>query len=277
MHPFVKDVGKFVIDCAQEAYVVAAKATGLIDYPVPPNSNMRRTSSSWITHYYQSGINTGLPIATACRLHRLDLRPGTRVLDFGAGVGRQVRFFSKEFPGLKLFACDVEKSHIDWLTNAYPSVECHQSNYLPPLKFGDASLDLIYSVSIFSHITKEHASLWLNEFARIVRPGGMACLTTLGLTANRIAGSKEERSAALRDFGHHHEDYTFITEAKRRSASARLIRQTEMASSCDESYGRTYYTADYVCQHWPSAKWSIAGIAEGVIDGLQDLVVLKRN
>lgn len=277
MLPLAKDAAKFIVNQAQRTYVSVATAMGRIDFPVPPNSNMRRTSSSWIKHYHDSGIRTGLPIVTGAMLAGLDFGSPLKALDFGAGVGRQARYICKHHPNVSLFACDVEKSHMDWMARAYPQVDSYQNSYLPPLKYEDCFFDLIYSVSIFSHIAEEHAIIWLREFARIVRPGGIACLTVLGWPAHRIdAARDEQRGVAMLNEGHFHEDYHFIAEAKRRARQKTLFKETEMASSFDESYGRTFYTPDYLRNHWASQYWDIFGISQGTIDNLQDLIVLKR-
>jgi hypothetical protein len=128
---------------------------------------------------------------------------------------------------------------------------------------------MVYSVSIFSHISEEHALLWLREFGRIVRPGGLACLTTLGLPALRTKmGLDEISERILHQQGHFHKAYDF--NVKRRAS------RTEKAAYFDESYGRTFYTPDYIREHWQLPQWQVVGIAEGTIDALQDLVVLKR-
>ncbi|HZL36514.1 MAG TPA: class I SAM-dependent methyltransferase [Tepidisphaeraceae bacterium] len=278
MFELTKDVAKFFVDRAQSAYVTAAKAVGYIDFPVPPNSNMRRTSSAWIKHYHDSGIRTGLPIATGAMLAGLDFASPLKALDFGAGVGRQVRYFQKHHPDVSLFACDVEKSHMDWMAKAYPQVHSYQNSYLPPLKYEDRFFDLVYSVSIFSHISEEHAALWLQEFARVVRPGGIACLTVLGWNAHRMGEPKDdERHTAMLQEGHFHEKYAFIPDAKRRAEKRTIFKNTQMVSNCDESYGVTYYTPKYVQSRWASNEWEIFGISEGTIDNLQDLIVLRRT
>jgi SAM-dependent methyltransferase len=48
----------------------------------------------------------------------------------------------------------------------------------PPLAFEDASFDLIYAFSVFSHLNEETGISWINDFARLVRPGGAVMVTT---------------------------------------------------------------------------------------------------
>jgi hypothetical protein len=62
---------------------------GVIDFPVPPNHCLRRTSSLTLRHYYESGVTTMMPIITAARIFGVDLDQPVSVLDFGCGVARQ--------------------------------------------------------------------------------------------------------------------------------------------------------------------------------------------
>ena len=89
----LKTVVKALIDKYQAVKVALLRAMGVIDFPVPPNSRMRGTSSSTIRHYYESGLTTTLPIVTAAYIEGLDLRSPAEVLDFGCGVGRQLLHF----------------------------------------------------------------------------------------------------------------------------------------------------------------------------------------
>jgi hypothetical protein len=62
---FLKTIGKAILDQYQAVKVAFLRAIGIIDFPVPPNSRMRGTSSNTIRHYYESGLTTTLPIVTA--------------------------------------------------------------------------------------------------------------------------------------------------------------------------------------------------------------------
>jgi SAM-dependent methyltransferase len=283
MHPLIKDLVKACLDFSQDSYVRAARVFGKFDFPVPPNSNMRRTSSTSIRHYYESGVKTSLPIVTGALLAGLSLGQDKRVLDFGAGVARQIRYFVTHHPKVGLYACDVEGSHMEWVARAYPQVQAHKSSYLPPLKYEDCFFDLIYSVSIFSHVSQGDAFAWLNEFKRILKPRGVACLTILGMTAAKKAGSVRHRDVLFKNHiqsleteGFVHQPYGGISAIKERAAKNRFLKNTDMLGEVDEGYGITYYSKRFIRENWVGHGWELVGIAEGVIDDLQDLVVLRN-
>src|SRR5579871_1214642 len=139
----LKSAAKSGVDQYQAVKVSLLRAMGVIDFPVPPNSRMRGTSSSTIRHYYESGLTTSLPIITAAYIEGLDLRSSLQVLDFGCGVGRQLLQFKRNYPALKLYACDVNNRSIEFIQKAYPDIESYTSAFMPPLKYPDGRFDLV--------------------------------------------------------------------------------------------------------------------------------------
>jgi hypothetical protein len=84
----VKKLLKVGLNAAYVPLNVVLGATVLIDFPVPPNSSLRKTGSKGIRPYFVSGIRTYLPIASAAEWVGLDLRRGgLTILDFGCGGG----------------------------------------------------------------------------------------------------------------------------------------------------------------------------------------------
>jgi SAM-dependent methyltransferase len=49
---------------------------------------------------------------------------------------------------------------------------------MPPTSYPDQMFDLIYSYSVFSHLSEEAHLAWLKEFKRIMKPGGLLIVTT---------------------------------------------------------------------------------------------------
>lgn len=97
-------------------------------------------------------------------------RDGQTVLDFGCGSGRVLRWFAAE-PGLHLVGCDIHRPSVVWLRAAYPStVRLYANEPSPPLPEHDDTFDLIYCVSVFSHVTDW--APWLLDLRRILKPGG---------------------------------------------------------------------------------------------------------
>ncbi len=107
-----------------------------------------------------------------------ELTPQSRVLDFGCGWGRIARFFMRDVKPENIYGVDVLESAVKL---------CHESKLpgqfsvvpnFPPLEFPANSFDVIYAFSVFSHLPETLALQWVQEFSRLLRPGGLIVVTT---------------------------------------------------------------------------------------------------
>jgi len=106
---------------------------------------------------------------------------GTRVLDFGCGSGKVMRHFLPEAAaGCELWGCDIDERSIDWINaELHPPLNAFVNGEVPPLDQPSASFDLVWSVSVFTHLT-DHWAGWLAELHRVLKPGGLAIVSFLG-------------------------------------------------------------------------------------------------
>jgi len=106
------------------------------------------------------------------------LKNGIRILDFGCGWGRTIRFFFKDTDCQNLFGADVDTEMIEFCRR-----EMHCGSYSvvspePPSEFQDDSIDMVYAYSVFSHLAESTSNNWISEFSRILKPGGLLIATT---------------------------------------------------------------------------------------------------
>jgi SAM-dependent methyltransferase len=105
---------------------------------------------------------------------------GRRVLDFGSGAGRTLRHFAEEAELAELWGCDVDRPSIDWMqTNLCPPFHTWASTHNPPLGLEHGTFDLIYAVSVFTHLT-DNSTQWLLELHRMLKPDGLLIATFMG-------------------------------------------------------------------------------------------------
>jgi SAM-dependent methyltransferase len=105
---------------------------------------------------------------------------GIRVLDFGCGAGRVLRQFQDESRDSEFWGCEIDRLSVDWINaNLSPACKAIACNEEPGLPVGDGSFDLIYSISVFTHLT-DHSSGWLLELHRTLAPGGLLLASFLG-------------------------------------------------------------------------------------------------
>jgi SAM-dependent methyltransferase len=112
--------------------------------------------------------------------HGGTLLPTSRVLDFGCGWGRLTRFFLRDVEPGNLVGIDVDETAIADCRETNPWCRFERSTVLPPSGLDSGSFDLVYAYSVYSHLSEEAHLRWLEEFERLLRPGGILLLTTLG-------------------------------------------------------------------------------------------------
>ncbi len=104
-----------------------------------------------------------------------------KVLDFGCGCGRVLRHF-KGISGIQLYGTDYNRMAIQWCQKHLDFASYTVNGLNPPLEYADGSFNLIYVFSIFTHLTESIQLSWMNEFRRVLVPGGYLIISVHGDT-----------------------------------------------------------------------------------------------
>ncbi len=128
-------------------------------------------------------------------LERNGIEPRGDVFDFGCGCGRVLRWWwLSGRPDVRLHGSDINAELISWCQEQLPFAETKVNGLQPPLPFADDSFDLVYTISIFTHLPEGDQRPWLEELMRVIKPGGHLILTTAGSAyADELTG--EDRRA----------------------------------------------------------------------------------
>ncbi len=101
------------------------------------------------------------------------------VLDFGCGAGRAIRHLLPLAPECDLWGSDIDPRCIEWdKQHLSPPASFVVNGEVPPLPFPDGKFDLVYALSVFTHISTHWAG-WLLELNRILAPDGRLVLTIM--------------------------------------------------------------------------------------------------
>ncbi len=102
----------------------------------------------------------------------------TKLLDAGSGWGRIIRFFMKDITPSNLKGCDVSPRSIDICNSCFRGeLNFQLINPLPLTPYEDDCFDIIEGYSVFTHLSYYAVTLWMHEYFRILRPGGMLAMT----------------------------------------------------------------------------------------------------
>ena len=120
------------------------------------------------------------------------------VLELGCGEGRGIDVILKKCKSYT--AIDKIKSVIDELSLKYKKNNFSASNFPPLKRIQDNTIDTIISFQVIEHINNDE--LFVSEIKRILRPGGIALITTpnINMTLTRNPWHiREYTSKQLRD------------------------------------------------------------------------------
>ena len=98
------------------------------------------------------------------------------VLDFGCGCGRVLLWVNTK-EKTKFFGTDISKTAISWCKRNIDDIKCSSNKQLPPLNFSDNFFDVIYGISVFTHLNEEEQFRWLNELERILKTEGFLLIS----------------------------------------------------------------------------------------------------
>jgi ubiquinone/menaquinone biosynthesis C-methylase UbiE len=141
--------------------------------------------------YYTESIETAQWIVNLINKH-IELKD-RKILDWGCGPGRVIRHLPSVIGnGCSYYGTDYNAKSIDWCSKNIPDIHFNTNTLEAKLPYEDNFFDIIYGISIFTHLSEQMHQEWYNELYRILKPGGLMLFTTHGdlfrtkLTDNEI-------------------------------------------------------------------------------------------
>lgn len=191
-----------------------------------------------------------------CRYAGREVTASTRLLDFGCGWGRILRLFMKDVRPENLLGIDSTSRFLLEARRFNPALAFLQGGISPPTVLSSASLDLVVSWSVFSHLDEFLAGHWIREFHRLLLPGGLAVITTQSRRFIAFCAEQRARRAAGIRLEHGWYDLcadSFLDEARAnaRYDAGRFLHATPVKRPHPGShYGEAIIPRAYVTQRW---------------------------
>lgn len=166
--------------------------------PVPPGQLLYLASTTRnVPHFLEGGLAAADSLRSALARTGRPIESMRDILDFGCGCGRVLRHW-QDLRGTTVHGSDYNPKGVEWVAANLPWVTAHVNGLKPPLPFADASFDFVYALSVFTHLPADLQASWIAELRRVLRPGGILAISTMGAAyANRL--SPEELRAFERD------------------------------------------------------------------------------
>jgi SAM-dependent methyltransferase len=119
-------------------------------------------------------------IQSALRKVGRELESFKRILDFGCGCGRTLVHMKNLAPDAQFDGTDIDGKAIDWCKQNLKFGSFSLGKETPPIDYAADTFDLIYVISVFTHLDEDYQFRWLEELRRIAKPGATVVLTVNG-------------------------------------------------------------------------------------------------
>jgi len=181
------------------------------------------------------------------------------VLEWASGSGRLTQHLIAR--GLDVTGIDIDGEAVGWCQSAWPGAGFIQVPLSPPTPLPSAHFGLMIGISVLTHLTRAQEAAWLQDMARVIRPGGYAAVTISGLTALQ----NYDDAVLLRDL--------LATGISDRTRGHLL---DPVLGAANSYYRETLHTQKWIAAMWP-ASFELVAIHDGAHLGQQDLVILRRR
>jgi SAM-dependent methyltransferase len=189
---------------------------------IPPPALMRQEGIDVLEEWFRWGEEWSMLLRVYGEITRI-----SSVLEIGCGLGRTAfplrfilssqgsyegfeivqnkvaflkRTFERKYPNFRFTWADIHNTYYN------TSGQIKSTNYRFP--YPDASFEIVYAASVFTHMLPESVAHYIRESARVLKPGGR-CVFSFFLVDNYRPGQPRPLSFAdpLFNFDHPYRDY----------------------------------------------------------------------
>ena len=168
---------------------------------LPPDYYLYETYKLDYKEYVEDGT-LGAKEISEWTLKHIPQQNTLKVLEWGCGVSRICRHIHTFFPpSTQVFACDINKNMIDWNKKNIQNISFEVTDYTPPTNYLPNNFNMIFGLSVFTHIEINLQESWLAEIHRILNIDGIFLFSTHGnLHLSKL--TKGEKEILNRDGGY---------------------------------------------------------------------------
>ncbi|MEM9506586.1 MAG: class I SAM-dependent methyltransferase [Cyanobacteria bacterium P01_E01_bin.35] len=222
----------------------------------PPDLRARVHGAEELAAFHKIGEVVAGDLEGTIKSLDLELNDRSNILDFGCGCGRIISWFQDLHPKSKFYGTDIDGEAITWCQeNLAAWGNFSVNDAMPPLSYPDQFFDLLYSISIFTHLPEEMQFAWLQELQRVCKPGAYLLLTVHG--EHLFPKNAESAKIEFENNGF----YYWIEK---------------YSNGLPEFYQTSFHTETYIRDRW-SKFFEIEQIVPKGIANHQDLIICKNT
>jgi SAM-dependent methyltransferase len=147
--------------------------------PIPPaRLVILVTGTPDIGWFFEGGARAAESIRSILGKNGIDIGQTRALLDFGCGCGRVARHWQRL--QAEVHGCDFNRRLVGWCRRHLRFARFEGNALRPPLPYPDGRFDLVYALSVFTHLPEDLQGPWMDELRRVLAPGGHVILSVHG-------------------------------------------------------------------------------------------------
>jgi SAM-dependent methyltransferase len=242
--------------------------------PLPPDELIDRVVSGFSNDdaegaralFLKSGQRSLEDLVQALAAVGHEIGEHQRILEFGCGCGRIMRWMRDFASTSTLIGTDIDERAIAWASDNLPFATFHVNAGLPPTHYRDSEFDLIINHSVFTHLDESYQDSWLAELHRITAPDSLLVLSTHGEHAFAIAEQQLAADSPQK------RQWRSILE---RDGILHTREDAYTGSSFPDFYHTTFHAPRYIFEHW--SRWfDVLAVLPRSSLNFQDQIVLRH-
>ncbi|MFZ2785258.1 MAG: methyltransferase domain-containing protein [Sediminibacterium sp.] len=156
--------------------------------PTPPDRHLFETFQLHYEKYFSDGKLAAAEIMHWYAAYRNTNHPS--ILDWGCGTGRVIQHIPVVAPEAVCYGCDSNSSRVAWSRNHIRGIQFSAVSGVT-LPYTDHQFNLIYGISVLTHIDAAEQLQHIKELHRVLQPGGILILSTHGSNYTRQLSDRE--------------------------------------------------------------------------------------
>ena len=227
-----------------------------LDYLPPVSLRYRVQGTVNKDNFINGGKISAEEILSLLRRVGAELDSFKDILDFGCGCGRVLYWLAKYSNKLNYYGTDVDEQAISWSNKNLRFAKFDTNKGLPPLIYKPEAFDLIYAISVFTHLNEEHQFLWLEELKRILKPNGILIVTLHGDKVTKYL--------------------PYDVRSKLEADGFLYLRTANIDHILPDWYQNAYHTENYVRSKYEN-YFKVLDYIPGIMRNNQDAVILRKH
>ena len=243
-------------------YNIHSEVKKLDDLPMPDDINLARIGAQNLQHYKSVGFDKFMRLQEVLSKYtNKSFSDMGRILDWGCGCGQVLRYFNR-YNNVEVNGADIDSVNIKWCESNLDFAKFYQVPPKPPTDFTTGYFDLIFGISVVTHLRENDQSDWLAELSRISKKGAIVLLSVHG------NGGVAFRNELF--------DINKLLSWQEKGFLAIGVDSAINDSINDKEYYTTSFQTDwYIKKEW-AKYFQIIDVIPSYIGHFQDLVVMQK-